>query len=100
MEEKPSLTQDTADKENNTVPNSNIRKNDSTCDLPSAKRYMTRRSAALNADDQTSILNTQQIKRACAPTQPRQPPAFIEYKGKLEYYTHFVDIAVAADTML
>lgn len=100
-DEKASITQDTADKENNTALSSNIRKNDLPSDPPPAKRYITRRSAAIGTNNQNqSIPNTQQTKRAHAPTQPRQPPAFIEYKGKVEYYTHFVDIAVAADTLL
>lgn len=101
IEEKKTFKKhDTAYKENDTVTNLNIRKNDSPSNLPPAKRYMTRRSAALNADNQMSLPNIQQTTRARAATQPRQPPSFIEYKGKVEYYTHFVDIAVAADTLL
>lgn len=99
-DEPSSIAQNTADKENNAATNFNIRKNDSPSDPPPAKRYMTRRSAALSADNQTSSTNTEQTKRVRAPTQPRPPPAFIKYDGKVEYYTHFVEIAVAADTLL
>lgn len=101
-DETASTTQDTIDKENNIATNLNIRKNDSLIDPPPAKRYMTRRSAALSANNGTSLSNNAQRtkKRAHTSAQPRKPPAFIEYKGKVEYCTHFVDIAVAADTLL
>lgn len=34
------------------------------------------------------------------PTEPRPPPAFIDYKGKVVYHTEFMDIAIASDDLL
>lgn len=60
------------------------------------KRYRTRSSIT-----QTDSLNVEmERKKLGLATGSKPKPAFIEYKGKLEYYTEFYDIAFAADTLL
>lgn len=63
------------------------RKSDLAIELP-AKRYRTRLSTQVD-----------QVKKN-ASTQPRPKLSFIEYKGKVDYYTQFVDIAMVSDSLL
>lgn len=62
------------------------------------KRYRTRssllRSDLVNGDAQM------QQKKSSSVSIPRPKPAFIDYKGKVEYYTEFHDIAFASDNLL
>lgn len=59
-------------------------------------RYRTR-SSITRAESQENNL---QISQAKKPYVPRPKPAFIEYKGKVDYFTEFHDIAFASDSLL
>lgn len=63
-----------------------------------AKRYRTRFSVAQNGS--TAEIGHTERKRSNVASVPRPKPAFIEYKGKVEYFTEFHDIAFAADNLL
>lgn len=62
------------------------------------KRYRTRSS--VSQTESLEIKSEIQRKRSQSSTEPKPKPAFIEYNGKVEYYTEFHDIAFAADTLL
>lgn len=62
------------------------------------RRYRTRSSITLN--DQQNVSLAVKRKRDGAPSQPKPIPKFIEYNGKVEYYTTFIDIACACDNLL
>lgn len=62
------------------------------------RRYRTRSSITLN-DQQNDGLAVKR-KRDGTPSQPQPKPKFIEYNGKVEYYTNFIDIACACDNLL
>lgn len=59
------------------------------------RRYSTRSSVS-----RTESLEISSKKRPRTATEPRPKPSYIDYKGKVEYYTEFHDIAFAADTVL
>lgn len=62
-----------------------------------AKRYRTRSSVSKTESTETHV----QIQRKQRPlTEPKPKPQFIDYKGKVEYYTEFCDIAFASDNLL
>lgn len=64
----------------------------------SAKRYRTR-SSVLQSDSNKVDGQTER-KKSNSTNVPRPKPAFIEYKGKVEYFTEFHDIAFASDNLL
>lgn len=64
----------------------------------SVRRYSTRSS--VSRTESLEITSEIQRKRPRSATEPRPKPAYIEYKGKVEYFTDFHDIAFAADTLL
>lgn len=70
------------------------RKSDLAIELP-AKRYRTR----LSTQNTLAVTQVDQVKKN-ASTQPRPKLSFIEYKGKVDYYTQFVDIAMVSDSLL
>lgn len=76
-----------------------IAQNDSqsTRDVPE-KRYRTR-SSVLQSDSTTENGQTER-KKSTSASVPRPKPTFIEYKGKVEYFTEFHDIAFASDNLL
>lgn len=63
-----------------------------------AKRYRTRLSITQNSPIEEGKYVPKPRDRS--EPIPRPKPAFIEYKGKIEYYTEFHDIAFAADNLL
>lgn len=84
--------------ENINTLNKNTENHGQTVDAP-AKRYRTRSSVSqsdnmLNGDGQIKP------KKSSTAAIPRPKPAFIEYKGKVEYFTDFHDIAFASDNLL
>lgn len=62
------------------------------------KRYRTR-SSVLQSDSTTENGQIER-KKSNSVSVPKPKPAFIEYKGKVEYFTEFHDIAFAADNLL
>lgn len=62
--------------------------------IVAVKRYRTRSS--VSRTESMEII----AKRPRPAIGPKPKPAFIEYKGKVEYFTEFHDIAFAADTLL
>lgn len=60
-----------------------------------AKRYRTR-SSVIQSEEVIQI----ERKKSNSAGVPRPKPSFIEYKGKVEYFTEFHDIAFAADNLL
>lgn len=75
---------------------SEINENNGQINEVPAKRYRTRSSVSgLSVANDTNG----QIQRK-PPTEPKPKPQFIDYKGKVEYYTEFHDIAFASDTLL
>lgn len=65
-----------------------------------AKRYRTRSSAMQSDSTKENGRLEIERKKSNAASVPRPKPAFIEYKGKVEYFTEFHDIAFAADNLL
>lgn len=63
-----------------------------------AKRYRTRSSLRLG--DSNNDHGQIERKKSESASVPRPKPAFIEYKGKVEYFTEFHDIAFASDNLL
>lgn len=61
----------------------------------SNKRYRTR-SSVLSQNG----LNHQDQEPKSKQRETTAKPAFIEYKGKVEYFTEFFDIAFASDNLL
>lgn len=81
----------------NQLKNDSVMTNDTL--MQPARRYSTRLSTASNGSN--GVLNSEPtIKRVRSAAVPRPKPAFIEYKGKVEYYTEFHDIAFASDNLL
>lgn len=60
------------------------------------KRYSTRSSVSRIV----STESTQIQRRERSAPRPKTIPQFIDYKGKVEYFTDFIDIAFASDNLL
>lgn len=75
-----------------------ITQNDGQNICSTAKRYRTR-SSVLQSDSPNDG-NQLVRKKSNSVGIPRPIPAFIEYKGKVEYFTEFHDIAFASDNLL
>lgn len=75
----------------------NENKTDESASSP-PRRYRTR-SSLLKSDTNDSHAQPPP-KKERAPVAPKPKPAFIDYKGKVEYYTEFNDIAFASDILL
>lgn len=63
-----------------------------------AKRYRTR-SSVMQSDSLTDGVQPER-KKSNSIGIPRPKPSFIEYNGKVEYFTEFHDIAFASDNLL
>lgn len=63
-----------------------------------AKRYRTR-SSVMQSDSLTDGVQPER-KKSNSIGIPRPTPSFIEYNGKVEYFTEFHDIAFASDNLL
>lgn len=62
------------------------------------RRYNTRRAASGTI---TTTVEGKKRQRSCSiEAKPKQPVAFVEYNGKVEYYTQFQDIASASAQLL
>lgn len=87
---------ETDEKENENTLNKTDETSSQSNDVP-AKRYRTRSSVSKTE----TLQNCSEVERKKrSATVPKPKPAFIEYKGKVDYYTDFNDIAFAADTLL
>lgn len=62
------------------------------------RRYNTR--ARSNSTVPSTIEITKRRRSTSIEFKPRQPVAFIQYNGKVEYYTEFHDIASASAQLL
>lgn len=95
LESKPRAETKTIDENINTL-NQITEPNGQNVGSP-AKRYRTR-SSVLQTDNNGD--GKIQPKKANTAAVPRPKPAFIDYKGKVEYHTEFHDIAFASDNLL
>lgn len=84
------------EKENSNTLNKIDENNGQVANLP-ARRYSTRSS--VNRIDSTETNGYIQRKERSV-SKPQTKPQFIDYKGKVEYYTEFHDIAFASDNLL
>lgn len=75
-----------------------IAENDATNISEPAKRYRTR-SSVTQSDSRNGDVQLQR-KKSNSVSVPRPKPSFIEYNGKVEYFTEFHDIAFASDNLL
>lgn len=87
------------EKENANTANEIAENNGPTDKVPSPKRYRTRSSVSGLGVTLTDT-NAQMQRKSRSAAEPRPKPQFIDYKGKVEYYTEFHDIAFASDTLL
>lgn len=63
-----------------------------------SNRYRTRSSVTkTESQENNSQISQNKTKK---PYVPRPKPSFIEYKGKVDYFTEFHDIAFASDNLL
>lgn len=83
------------EKENSNTSNKIDENNDQVVSVP-AKRYSTRSSINRTDSAENGLI---QRKKSDAP-RPKTIPQFIDYKGKVEYFTEFFDIAFASDNLL
>lgn len=63
---------------------------------PPAKRYCLRSGAAPIAKEPNHPQSKSVVKK---PYVPKKARPFIEYKGKVEYYTEFDDISMACEQL-
>lgn len=84
------------EKENTNTQNKLNESNGKLVSCSPPKRYRTRSS--VTKTETQEIERKRQRNDSNPVDQPK--PAFIEYKGKVDYFTEFFDIAFASDTLL
>lgn len=88
---------------NNDPECSKVIENETTTEVTTVvtRRYNTRSS--INAISEMTLVSTKRrrtISTENTPKLPKEPIKFIEYNGKVEYYTEFHDIAIASAKLL